>query len=112
MLSNTHVTFLSSSCIAPETQRECGKCCAAGGDTELERLRFQLRHVEGELAAARGAAAGVDVNLAHVDDVIALKTQVANLMAELESERHAAREVGAHLFQIQSTILLFAFHLK
>lgn len=106
MLSNTHVTSLSSSCIAPETQRECGKCCAAGGDTELERLRFQLRHVEGELAAAR------DVNLAHVDDVIALKTQIANLMAELESERHAAREVGAHLFQIQSTILLFAFHLK
>ena len=109
MASNTHVPFLESSCIAPETQRECGICCAAGGDTELEKLRFQLRHVEGELAAARGAAAGVDVNLAHVDDVIALKTQVANLMAELESERHAAREVGAHLFQIQKRFFSLLF---
>lgn len=74
---------------------DCAGCCNAGEESEIKRLRLQLRHVEGELAAARGQAAGVDVNLAHVDDVIALKTQVANLMAELESERHAAREVGA-----------------
>ncbi len=60
----------------------------------MEWLRLQLRHVEGELAAARGQPSGIDVNLAHVDDVIALKTQVANLLADLESERHAAREVG------------------
>jgi len=68
---------------------------AAGNGDTLEQLRLQLRHVEGQLAAARGSAAGLDVNLTHVDDVIALKTQVANLMAELESEKHAAREVGA-----------------
>ena len=77
---------------------DCAGWFNAGEENELERLRLQLRHVEGELATVHGQAPGIDVNLAHVDDVIALKTQVANLLAELESERHAAREVGTHPF--------------
>ncbi len=80
---------------------QCVGLFAAGDGMELEKLRLQLRHVEGELAAARSTSAGFDVNLSSVDDVIALKTQVANLMAEIESERHAAREVGMHLHLIQ-----------
>ncbi|EIE27614.1 hypothetical protein COCSUDRAFT_55608 [Coccomyxa subellipsoidea C-169] len=72
-----------------------GTAAGSGDGTELEKLRLQLRHVEGELAAAGSTSAGFDVDLASVDDVIALKTQVANLMAEIESERHAAREVAA-----------------
>ncbi|CAL8463552.1 g3086 [Coccomyxa elongata] len=80
---------------ATKTRHLTGSGAGPGEESEVEWLRLQLRHVEGELAAARGQASGIDVNLAHVDDVIALKTQVANLMAELESERHAAREVAA-----------------
>jgi hypothetical protein len=68
---------------------------STGQEEDLEKLRLQLRHVESRLHVAAGDNR-IDPNLTSIDDVIALKTQVANLMAELEEERHAAREVGAH----------------